>query len=230
MEPYSSQGPTRDGRLKPEILGPDCVSVTGNGGFPTTFCGTSAAAPHVAGVAALLLSANPALTPPQVYGMLAAVGFGFTIAPDPYPNNVIGFGLVQAFESAQIARQAPSPGLFVQMTAPGRYEWTTVLDYALPPTGGLPEIHADLFVGYLQPDGFVIITQTMLDVVLSPGVGLPFTTRTESVSGPSGTYLAFFFVAPSGAFQTGNFWSLGRPGTNFGASVWGVAIWGFEAP
>jgi len=52
QQPYSSQGPTNDGRLKPDIMGPDAVT---NFAYPR-FSGTSAAAPHVAGMAALLIS------------------------------------------------------------------------------------------------------------------------------------------------------------------------------
>lgn len=59
---YSSRGPSRIDfpsisiRPKPDVTGIDGVSVTGVGGFPSTFYGTSASAPHVAGVAALLSS------------------------------------------------------------------------------------------------------------------------------------------------------------------------------
>ena len=55
---YSSRGPAQRNRAKPDLTGVDGVSVTGAGGFPSTFFGTSAAAPHVAGVAALLMSAS----------------------------------------------------------------------------------------------------------------------------------------------------------------------------
>ena len=52
---------------KPDITAADGVSVTGNGGFPTTFFGTSAAAPHAAAIAALIKSRpGPALTAGQI--------------------------------------------------------------------------------------------------------------------------------------------------------------------
>jgi len=59
LQPYSSYGPTNDGRQKPELLGPDGVSVAAYA--PEAFFGTSAAAPHVAGAAALIWSAHPEL-------------------------------------------------------------------------------------------------------------------------------------------------------------------------
>lgn len=71
---YSSQGPYTmlNGvkRNKPDFIGTDCVSVTGNGEFPSTFCGTSAAAPHIGAIAALLLSNSPSLTRSQLIDAL----------------------------------------------------------------------------------------------------------------------------------------------------------------
>ncbi len=66
LAPYSSQGPTNAGLTKPDIVGPDRVSTFTYTEFP----GTSAAAPHVAGAAALLLSENPSLTAGQLEARL----------------------------------------------------------------------------------------------------------------------------------------------------------------
>ena len=61
IESFSSRGPTNNGVTKPDVTAIDGVSVTGSGGFPSTFFGTSAAAPHVAALAALLLEERPDL-------------------------------------------------------------------------------------------------------------------------------------------------------------------------
>jgi hypothetical protein len=81
-EPYSSRGTvtrrfdvngtplaTPELRQKPDVAGPDAVSTSVPGLF-TTFRGTSAATPAVAGIAALLLSANRTLSVDQLYAIL----------------------------------------------------------------------------------------------------------------------------------------------------------------
>jgi len=86
QEPFSSQGPTNDGRTKPEISGPDGVSsYTYGGNFP----GTSAATPHVAGAAALFLSKNPTYSISQLWVALtsSAVNMGSS-----GQDNIYGYG------------------------------------------------------------------------------------------------------------------------------------------
>ena len=65
---YSSQGPTLDGRTKPDISGPSGVATDAY--HPRPFHGTSASAPHVAGAAALVMERHPGAGAQQVRDML----------------------------------------------------------------------------------------------------------------------------------------------------------------
>jgi subtilisin family serine protease len=70
----SSQGPTRDGRQKPDVAGPgtDIVAAKAFAGGDEwiEMSGTSMASPHVAGVVGLMLAVNPRLTGAQVGGII----------------------------------------------------------------------------------------------------------------------------------------------------------------
>ncbi len=78
---YSSQGPADSffpvpvRRFKPDITGIDGVAITGAFGFSNPFFGTSAAAPHIAGIAALMSSYDPNLTPAAVLESLQRSSF-----------------------------------------------------------------------------------------------------------------------------------------------------------
>ncbi len=72
IEPFSSQGPSliyfspkglplSQARRTPKVTATDGVSVTGFGGFPEVFYGTSASAPHAAAIAALVKEADPSI-------------------------------------------------------------------------------------------------------------------------------------------------------------------------
>nr|BAL58743.1 hypothetical protein HGMM_OP2C291 [Candidatus Acetothermum autotrophicum] len=71
---YSGRGPTKDGRIKPDIAAPSHVSTVTygryQGGQKQGFTGTSAATPHVAGAAALVKQAFPHYTPDQIQKFL----------------------------------------------------------------------------------------------------------------------------------------------------------------
>ena len=69
---YSSRGPTLDGRIKPELVAPTGVSTVSYGSIDDSdgYHGTSAAAPHVAGAAALIKSANPSYSREDLWNAL----------------------------------------------------------------------------------------------------------------------------------------------------------------
>ena len=100
-------------RQKPDFVGPDGGNNTflgfqlANGGptdnstvagcannasFPNFF-GTSAAAPHLAGIAALFLQANPSVTPTQIISAMQSTALPMS---GTTPNFSSGFGFVQA--------------------------------------------------------------------------------------------------------------------------------------
>ena len=90
IEPYSSRGPTTDGRIKPDIVAPDGVSnATWGSLFGASFFGTSAAAPHITGAAALVRQLLPCYTPAELQAHLEAstVDLG-----DPGKDSTYGSG------------------------------------------------------------------------------------------------------------------------------------------
>ena len=116
---YSSRGPTNDGRIKPDITGIDGVSISGAGGFSSPFFGTSAAAPHIAGIAALLLECRPDLkagelgdNPAADRGALGGALLDGAVDLGPAGvDNTYGSGRADALASANILclHSTPTP-------------------------------------------------------------------------------------------------------------------------
>jgi hypothetical protein len=131
LEPFSSGGgvpiffDTLGNRLaipvirrKPEITAPDGGNTTFFGQFLNlpgvdtdtfrNFFGTSAAAPHAAGVAALLLEKQPILTPTATYAALQATAIDMGSAGFDFDS---GYGLIQADSAVTlVTTQFPSAG------------------------------------------------------------------------------------------------------------------------
>jgi subtilisin family serine protease len=116
IAPFSSRGPVawqnRDGLgpaagaiSKPDIAGPGVAVVSSApGGGYQPYSGTSMAAPHVAGVVALMRSANRALTVADVEQILGSTAADIGA---PGRDNEAGAGLVNALAAARAAARRP---------------------------------------------------------------------------------------------------------------------------
>jgi subtilisin family serine protease len=105
---FSSRGPGPGGRPKPDQVAPgvDILSATPGGGYATE-TGTSMAAPHVAGVVALMWSANPRLAGDIGRTEQILRTTAHPVAPHGDdcgdPHNVTGAGLVDAYAAVRAA-------------------------------------------------------------------------------------------------------------------------------
>ena len=130
-EPYSSRGPATlyfgpvagikpaaalpapEVLSKPEVAATDCGATTFFARKTSgvwRFCGTSAAAPHAAGVVALMKQEEPAATPAELRAALIGTGVPVGL----FDNCAIGGGLVEAVGAleairGEVAGVAPAP-------------------------------------------------------------------------------------------------------------------------
>ncbi len=110
IHPSSSQGPTWDGRPKPDVVAPGTEIVAargfchGDANVWTAKTGTSMASPYVAGVAACMLSIEPRLTASQILGIMRR-------SAQPLPGtdyswqHDAGFGPLRPSKCLESARQ-----------------------------------------------------------------------------------------------------------------------------
>lgn len=112
---FSSRGPTRDGRRKPELTAPgDPVVATNAGGgsrvkgrvrpVRISLSGTSMAAPHVAGVVARMLGRNPRLDAVQIRELLVKTA---TPPRGAKWHPKWGYGMVNAARAIAAAQRLP---------------------------------------------------------------------------------------------------------------------------
>jgi subtilisin family serine protease len=124
---FSSRGPGENGSIKPQVVAPGTnIRSSVPGGGYAVMGGTSMAAPHAAGLAALLLSASPSLSG-NVSGLEAlmeqsAVPKTTTqtcggITAGAVPNNTAGWGRIDAL-AAYTRALAPNTPPSVVLTSP----------------------------------------------------------------------------------------------------------------
>ena len=129
-ESYSSQGPGTisfpfpEVRAVPVLTSVDCVPTQAGvlGFFVLPFCGTSAAAPHVAGIAALLIERAPTLSTEQLRGVLT--GTAVDLGPPGF-DFTYGFGRADAFQALSFVSSGPHVQLALSLNrhsvAPGDF-------------------------------------------------------------------------------------------------------------
>jgi subtilisin family serine protease len=164
LTPYSGSGPTRGGSLKPDLVAPGHVVVAAMGrdaeagsewsvftpasslmpdrylvvppGDRAVLWGTSVAAPHVAGAAALLLQADPELTQDEVRSILVATARSTGGARGRAWSPRWGFGELDVERAIRLLRDGfgsePSPatssvGVASDVVAPGGCTAVTVV-------------------------------------------------------------------------------------------------------
>jgi minor extracellular serine protease Vpr len=155
---FSNPGPTRDGRTKPDLCAPGqiiasakssqatvssaaSIFYSNNSEFPNAFVlpgglyglanGTSFAAPHVAGVVALLLEKNPETTALQIRSMLTSSARTDRITAGT--ANQWGAGKINAYAAFQLEPgEEPPLDYEIVRAYPNPFSGGTRIEYNLP--------------------------------------------------------------------------------------------------
>jgi len=185
LAPFSSRGPTVDGRVKPDVVGPGVTVEAARAGTAAgyvAYSGTSMATPYVAGVVALGLQAQPSATPADVLaamsataedwgpagkdvdwgaGLVDAKAFvsrltGGTDAGAAFPTHSRVTGSVPRNGSVSIPITVPSSGLGVPLSVTVTLDGQAICYYGC----FIVEWGPDLDVQLLDPAGRVVDEST----------------------------------------------------------------------
>jgi subtilisin family serine protease len=196
LAPFSSLGPRIDGTMKPTIAAPGAATISArdsvgglaasdplivdndglnlNGSGPANYyvmSGTSMACPHAAGVAALLLEAQPTMTPAQVLEALTS-----TAAQAGSPDNLAGYGLMNALSAIREDYTAPElTDILTQNAGPTNAD---SIEYAVTFTESVADLTVDAFtVTTVSGDATGTVNPS-----ISP-FGNPYMVTVENITG-----------------------------------------------
>ena len=157
--------------------------------------GTSMAAPHVAGVAALMVAVRKAaastLTPAQFDSFLASGAITNDLGT-PGRDDIYGYGLIDAFKAVQAVSSAPPTALVVGPTSLGFGTSGTSLTITASKSGS----GALSVTSVTDNAGWLTVTPTSVD---GSGIGT-YTASVNRASLPDGVYSASitFTTSPAG--------------------------------
>jgi PKD repeat protein len=229
LRQYSSQGPvtilfpTPEERAKPDLMATDGVQVTGAGGFPNPFYGTSASAPHVAGIAALLMGQDPALNASGFVDALVSSspdaglpaydpGYGYGKADALVLSSVLSPPLIANFSASPTAGMVPLTVTFTDLSGGSPDAWAWDFGDGTISSDSNP-VHV-----YAEPGTYTV------NLTILAGASVNSTTKTGLIRAvpqgpPSANFSAVPLVGPaplavtftdtSGGFPTSWSWAFG---------------------
>jgi hypothetical protein len=174
ISPFSPRGPSPCGSvLKPEVSAPGVdVRSSYNDGAYVTWSGSAASASHLAGAAALVLSADPSLGASGATAILTATALcleDLSCSGTPCPggaNNVYGWGRIDAFEAVSLTLGGP------EYDIPWLSEMPT--SGTLQPGTGAP-IAVTFDASGLEPGVYLGLLDVESTDPAAPHVGVPVT-------------------------------------------------------
>jgi len=125
---FSSVGPTVDGRIKPDLMAMGSGVYVARSSSPTSYgfsSGTSFSCPILAGAAALVLSADPTLTPMEVLDLLRQ-----TASQSNNPDRLMGWGIINTLDAIELISVPVELTLFSANYVNGsiQLEWVTATE------------------------------------------------------------------------------------------------------
>ena len=162
---FSSVGPTVDGRIKPDLMAMGSSNYVACNSSNTCYSsfgsGTSWSCPMVAGAAALILQADPSLTPMQLAAVLKN-----TASQSNSPDNLYGWGIINTYAAAQSIVTGVNPNqtledYYILENYPNPFNPSTKIRFAVP-----EKSNVKLYLHDILGSEIAVI----LDEEVSPGV------------------------------------------------------------